>query len=226
MTINVIVADQERVFADALVSRLEAESDIEVVLAIQVRAPVPRLVDGNRAAVVVLDGDMPGRAANCLCAQLSGGADQTRVVMLSSSSEPERIADAVRVGAAAWLRKDESVDVLLDVVRGVARGETRLPASETGDVLRLLMRNADKQRENERLLASLTPRERAVLGCLAEGASNRETAGRLHMSVNTVRTHLQNLMAKLGAHSALEAVALTRDNPDWQAAGDAHQAPR
>ena len=223
MTINVVVADQERVFADALVSRLEAESDLEVVLAVQVRAPGTRLVDGKSAEVVLLDGDLPGRAANCLCAQLSGRAGRSRVVMLSSSSEPDRIAAAVRSGAAGWLRKDESVELLLDVVRGVARGETRLPASQTGDVLRLLMHDADRRRENERLLASLTPREQAVLGCLAEGASNRETAEKLHMSVNTVRTHLQNLMSKLGAHSALEAVALTRDNPDWQAPGNPHE---
>lgn len=221
MTINVIVADQERVFADALVSRIEAESDMEVVLAVQVRAPATRLAEGRAAEVVVLDGDLPGRTAVCLCAQLSGRPGRTRVVMLSSSSEPERIAAAVRSGAAAWIGKDESVELLLDVVRGVARGETRLPARQTGEVLQLLMRDADRQRENERLLASLTPRERAVLGCLAEGASNRETAEKLHMSVNTVRTHLQNLMAKLGAHSALEAVALTRDNPDWQPPGNA-----
>lgn len=214
MTINVIVADQERTFADALVSRLETEGDLEVVLAVQVRAPGPWLVEGKTAEVMVLDGDLPGEAANRLCAQLSGRADPTRVVMLSSSSEPERIVEAVRAGAAAWLRKDESVELLLDVIRGVARGETRLPPRETGQVLQLLMRGADQQRRNERLLATLTPREQAVLGCLAEGASNRETAETLHMSVNTVRTHLRNLMAKLGAHSALEAVALTRGNPD------------
>ena len=222
MTINVIVADQERTFADALVSRLSAECDMEVVLAVQVRAPGPWLVEGKTAEVMVLDGDLPGEAANRLCAQLSGRADPTRVVILSSSSEPERIVEAVRAGAAAWLRKDESVDLLLDVIRGVARGETRLPVSETGQVLQLLMRGADRQRENDRLLATLTLRERAVLARLAEGASKREAAETLHMSVNTVRTHLQNLMAKLGAHSALEAVALTRGNPDWWAVKELH----
>ena len=61
----------------------------------------------------------------------------------------------------------------------------------------------------------LTARERAVLACLAEGAAHRDAvAAQLHLSVHTVRTHTQNLMAKLGAHSMLEAVALTRD-ADW-----------
>lgn len=213
MTINVIVADQERVFAEALVSRLAAEGDMCVVLAAQVRAPGPWLVAGRTAEILLLDGDLPGEAANQLCAQLARNAEQTRVVMLSSSSEPERIAEAIRSGAAGWLRKDASLDRLLEVIRGVARGETWLPPAQAGEVLRLLMRGADRQRESERKLATLTPREQAVLDCLADGTGHRETAAKLQMSVNTVRTHLQNLMAKLGAHSALEAVALTRDNP-------------
>jgi two-component system NarL family response regulator len=212
MAINVIIADRERTFADALAARLGAEDDMDIVGAIHIRAPGPWLVAGRPAEVMVLDGDLPGEAANHLCAELSGRDEPTGVIMLSSSSEPERIVEAIRAGAAAWVRKDESLDHLLQVIRGVARGETWLPASETGNVLRLLLHAVDQHRERERLLATLTPRERAVLACLAEGAGHREVARQLHLSVNTVRTHLQNLMAKLGVHSALEAVALTRDH--------------
>jgi DNA-binding NarL/FixJ family response regulator len=215
MAINVVVADQERTFADALAARLGAEGDMEVVGAVHVRAPGPWLVAGRPVEVMVLDGDLPGEAANRLCEELSRRDEPTRVIMLSSSSEPERIVAAIRVGAAAWLRKDESLEHLLHVIRGVARGETWLPPSEMGNVLRLLLREGDRHRESERLLATLTPRERAVLACLAEGAGHRDVAERLHLSVNTVRTHLQNLMAKLGVHSALEAVALTRDHAGW-----------
>jgi DNA-binding NarL/FixJ family response regulator len=149
-----------------------------------------------------------------LCAEASGRAQSARVITLSSSSEPERIVKAIRVGAAAWVRKDQSLRYLLQVIRGVARGETWLPPTETGNVLRLLLQEQDRRREKGRLLASLTPREQAVLACLAEGTGHRDAIAReLDLSVNTVRTHLQNIMAKLGVHSALEAVAITRD--DW-----------
>jgi DNA-binding CsgD family transcriptional regulator len=77
-------------------------------------------------------------------------------------------------------------------------------------VVQLLMRDQEQRRENERLIASLTPREREVLACLASGAGRMETAEQLHLSANTVRTHLQSLMAKLGVHSGLEAVAVSR----------------
>jgi DNA-binding NarL/FixJ family response regulator len=72
------------------------------------------------------------------------------------------------------------------------------------------MNGPDQEEDGDQLLAALTGREREVLVCLAEGNRRRDVAEHLHMSPNTVRTHLQNLMTKLGVHTAIEAVALTR----------------
>jgi DNA-binding NarL/FixJ family response regulator len=211
MAITVLIADSERLFAETLAVRLDDEEDMTVVAAIQVTSSGSAVNAASSADVIVVDGDLPDGAANRLCAEASGRARSFRVVALSSSSEPERIVEALRAGAAAWVRKDQSLADLLRVIRGVARGETWLPPSETGNVVRLLLDEQDRRREHERLLASLTPRERAVLTCLAEGTAHRDAiACQLGLSVNTVRTHLQNIMAKLGVHSALEAVALTR----------------
>jgi len=211
--INVLVVDQERAFADVLAARLDEEDDIEVMGAVQVQAPDSSLLAGRSAEVMLLDGDLPDDAGNRLCEQLSGGDKPTRVIMLSFSSEPERIVKALRARAAAWVRKDESLEHLLRVIRGVARGEGWLPPSETANVIQLLIWGQEKNQQNQLLLNKLTARERAVLACLAEGAAHRDAvAKQLHLSVNTVRTHTRNLMAKLDVHSMLEAVALTRDD--------------
>jgi len=181
--------------------------------------PRPWLLAQKAADVVLLDGDLPGEIGYRLCEELSGRDAQTRVIMLASSSAPIRIMQAIRAGAAALVRKDESLEHLLHVIHVVTQGETWLPPEETGNVVRLLLQERDRHREVERLLALLTPRERAVLACLAEGTACRHlVAEELHLSVNTVRTHLQNLMAKLHTHSALEAVALTRDCEGWPSA--------
>jgi DNA-binding NarL/FixJ family response regulator len=155
---------------------------------------------------VLLDADLANDAAIALCQELTRRG--SKVIMLSDSSGPERIVAAIRAGASAWVRKDQSFDDLLRVVRGTMRGETWLPPAETGSVLRLLMRAQEQRQEDDTLLAALTPREREVLDCLADGDGRRDVAERLYLSANTVRTHLQNLMTKLGVHSALEAVAL------------------
>lgn len=214
MVVRLLIFLQEGTFADALATRLEAERDLEVVAALSMRAPSPQLLTGSPANVVLLDCDLSAEAAFRLCKELSQHGDTPHVVFLSHSSDPGLIVRAIEAGAVGWVRKDESLDRLLDVIRGVARGEVWLPPRETGPVLQFLMRRSDPEREGgSEMLATLTPREREVLACLAEGVSRGDMAERLHMSPNTVRTHLQNLMSKLGVHSALEAVALTRAEP-------------
>jgi DNA-binding NarL/FixJ family response regulator len=214
MGLRVFILDQERTFADALAARLDAEADVAVVAAVNSMPPALRPVVAEDTDIVLIDGDLPGGAAFALCQELSGRGEVPHVIMLSHSSEAEAVVAAVRAGVAAWVRKDESLEHLFRVIRGVARGETWLPPAVTGQVLRLLLREREQQRQRDRLLAALTPREREVLACLADGAGRREAAVRLGLSANTVRTHLQNLMTKLQVHSTLKAVALTQSEPN------------
>jgi DNA-binding NarL/FixJ family response regulator len=211
MVVRLLIFVQEAAFADALAARLEAEPDMEVVAALYLRDPLPQLFTGSHADVVLLDGDLPGDAAFLVVEELRQWGDTPKIVFLSHTSDPQRIARATMAGTVGWVAKDDSIERLIDVIRGVVRGETWLPPAETGPVLLLLMGGSSPEEDNpSRLIAALTPREREVLACLAEGVSRRNLAERLHMSPNTVRTHLQNLMGKLGVHSTLEAVTLMR----------------
>jgi DNA-binding NarL/FixJ family response regulator len=203
--ITVAIVDQELTFADALAIRLDAEDDIKVVAVANANfGPVL----GGCADIILLDADLGPDIANPLCDVNS--SPQTRVVMLSHTSEPEQIAAAIQAGAAAWIRKDESVEHLLEVLRGAARGQTWLPVAETANVLSPLVHQQDSSSDGELAPALLTRRERQVLDCLADGAGRSEVAERLYISVNTVRTHMQNIMTKLGVHSTLEAITMVR----------------
>ena len=204
MGITAVVIDQERTFADALAIRLNAEADLEVAA---MTAPAATTAC-RHADVILLDVDLAGSIS--FCQATSHPPSATRVIMLSHTSESARIIAAIEAGARAWVGKDESIEQLLRALRGVVRGQTRVPPAETGNVLSLLLRRRERRRSRERMLALLTPRERQVLACLAEEAGRKQVADRLNLTANTVRTHMQNIMAKLGVHSALEAVALTR----------------
>jgi two-component system NarL family response regulator len=159
--------------------------------------------------IMLVDADLPDNSALTLCVEASNRDHPPRIIMLSASAEAGRIVAAVDAGAVAWVRKDESGEHLLHVIGRVTRGETWVPPAELGQVLRLLLGERERMRQEDPL-AALTRRERDVLLHVAEGADRKEVAERLHLSVNTVRTHMQSLMAKLGVHSALEAVAMTR----------------
>jgi DNA-binding NarL/FixJ family response regulator len=208
--IQVLIVDQHLAFRDALAARLQAEPDLAVMAKAHSAEFAPRVLVGRSADVILLDAELPDDSAIAFCAERTRRADTPRVVMLSAVSKPERIVAAVRAGAAAWVRKDESIDHLVRVIRGVVRGETRLPPTELGPVLRLLIKEQDNRRDCDDLLAALTPRERDVLFHLVDGAGRKEVAERMQLSANTVRTYLNSLMTKLGVHSTLEVVVLAR----------------
>ncbi|MBO0823055.1 MAG: response regulator transcription factor [Actinobacteria bacterium] len=212
--IRVLIVDQRLAFRDALATRLQAEPDLAVVAKAHSAEFAPRVLVGRSADVILLDAELPDESAIAFCADMTQNGEHPRVVMVSAASQPERIVAAVRAGAAAWVRKDESIDHLLEVIRGVVRGDTWISPRELGPVLRLLIEDQDNRRDSDDLLASLTRRERDVLFLLVEGAGRKEIAERLQLSANTVRTHLHSLMVKFGVHSTLEVVARARPRLD------------
>jgi two-component system NarL family response regulator len=208
--IKVLIVDQQRTFHDALAVRLRVEPDLVVAAEAQSTESARRALAGRAADVILLDAQLADDSAVAFCTEMTQRIHPPRVVMLSAASDAQRIVAAVRAGVVGWVRKDESIDHLLRVIRGVVRGETWLPPAELGGVLRLLIEDQEDREGYDQLLAPLTPREREVLFHLVQGAGRKEVAERLQLSANTVRTHLQSLMGKLGVHSTLEVVALTR----------------
>ena len=208
--LRVLIVDQQLAFRDALAIRLRTEPDLLVLATAQSAEFASSVLVGRSADVILLDADLPDDSAIAFAAEIMQRPDPPRIVMLSTGAEPDRIVAAVRAQAAAWVRKDESIDHLLSVIRGVVRGETWLPLRELGVVLHLLIEDQDNRRDGDDLLAALTPREQDVLFLLVEGVGRKEVANRLQLSANTVRTHLHSLMSKFGVHSTLEVVALAR----------------
>jgi DNA-binding NarL/FixJ family response regulator len=134
----------------------------------------------------------------------------TRTVVLAERDDPVRAARALQAGACGWVAKDCSLSRLLAVVRGVLRDETHLPPALLTGVLRELTAARRHRTESEQLVESLTPREQEVLRCMVAGLGRKAVAERLFLSPHTVRTHMQNVLGKLGVHSTLAAVALAR----------------
>jgi DNA-binding NarL/FixJ family response regulator len=221
--IHLLIIDQQLTFRDALAIRLRIEPDLVVTAETQSTESARRVLAGRSTDVVLLDAELPDDSSVIFCAEMMRRAPPPRVVLLSSESEAQRIVAAVRAGAVGWVRKDESIDHLLRVIRCVVRGETWLPPAQLGQVLRILIDDQDDRRGRDELLGTLTPRERDVLFHLLEGAGCKEVAVQLRLSPNTVRSYLQSLMAKFGVHSTLELVALIR--PKLEALSEDRQSP-
>ncbi|MFG3225839.1 LuxR C-terminal-related transcriptional regulator [Kitasatospora sp. NPDC048194] len=133
-----------------------------------------------------------------------------RVVVLAAADDPRRAARALHAGATGWVAKESSLARLLAVVRGVLRDETHVPPALLTGVIRELTTARRDRTESERLVDALTPREKQILRCMVAGLGRQAVAERLYLSPHTVRTHMQNVLGKLGVHSTLAAVAVAR----------------
>ncbi|QTT77772.1 response regulator transcription factor [Streptomyces mobaraensis NBRC 13819 = DSM 40847] len=238
--IRVLVVDDHRIFAESLAAALAAEQDVDVSAAgsgpAALRALERAAAEGRRYDVLLIDADLgaaaveaarvpeqrrpPGRPPTgqpegvvdgiSLVAGVRSGHPGVRTVVLAERDDPRRAAAALQAGAGGWVAKDCSLSRLLAVIRGVLRDETHLPPALLTGVLRELTAARKHRTESERLVESLTPREREVLRCMVAGLGRKAVAERLFLSPHTVRTHMQNVLGKLGVHSTLAAVALAR----------------
>lgn len=228
--IRVLVVDDHRIFAESLAAALAAEHDVEVAAAGSAPAALRCLEravgEGRRFDVLLADADLSGPAPPAGTAPAGGGEAMTggislvarvrsdhpkvRTVVLAERDDPRHAAAAIQAGAGGWVAKDCSLSRLLQVVRGVLKNETHLsPALLTG-VLEELTAARKHRTESELLVGALTPREQEVLRCMVAGLGRKAVAERLYLSPHTVRTHMQNVLGKLGVHSTLAAVALAR----------------
>ncbi|MGZ4626969.1 MAG: LuxR C-terminal-related transcriptional regulator [Kineosporiaceae bacterium] len=209
--LRLVVVDDHLTFAEALGSRLHAEPDLHVVATVGSPEQMWAVLGRERVDVVLLDLDDERPDGTAVLHELRQRCPDCRVVVIAARSDPGSIIEAVRDGVAGWVPKEQGIGQLLDTVRGVGRDETWIPAPLLTGVLQALTAAQQDTVENASLLARLTPREREVLQCMVDGMSRAEVAGQLHLSRNTVRTHVQHLLHKLGVHSSLTAVAVARN---------------
>jgi two-component system NarL family response regulator len=205
---RVLIVDDHALFAEALIARLGREPGLVLLpVAVDVRRALT-LIATERPQVVVLDMALGAESGLDVLDHLREHHPQVRVVILTALTDVDAIVQAVRRGAVAWVSKTESADLVVRVIQSVTRRGGWLPPDLLGEVLRRLTLTDPPPAGPGAALAELTPREREVLQCMVDGLSRAELAQRLGLSTNTVRTHTQNLLAKLDLHSALEAITL------------------
>ncbi|MEW6638820.1 MAG: response regulator transcription factor, partial [Actinomycetota bacterium] len=127
-------------------------------------------------------------------------------LVLSASLEPGRLARAVEAGASGVLHKSTPIKEIVDAVRRLRAGEALLPPGEVVEMLRLVSRERQQEYDARQAIERLTAREKEVLQALAEGLESKEIARKLSITVETERTHMVNILHKLGVHSRLQAL--------------------
>ncbi len=190
--IAVLIADDHPVVRQGLRTFLELQDDLEVVGEASDGAEAVELAARLLPDVVLMDLVMPGLDGIDATRRIRDGSPATRVVVLTSFSDDDRIIPAIRAGAAGYLLKDAEPRELADGIRRVHRGEGLLDPRVAGRVMREL--NDDERRAGGGVL---TERELEVLRLIARGLPNKSIAAELVVSEKTVKTHVSNILAKL-----------------------------
>jgi DNA-binding NarL/FixJ family response regulator len=195
--IRVLIADDHPVVRQGLRTFLGVQDDIEVVGEAGDGRETVALAESLAPDVILLDLKMPGVDGLAALRELRERGVTARVLVLTSAGERARVLPVVRAGAAGYLYKDVDPQALVQAIRAVHDGHV-LFAPEAADAM-LASDNDDKG------AAPLTEREREVLVHIAQGKSNREIARALVVSEKTVKTHVSNILMKLGLQDRTQA---------------------
>jgi DNA-binding NarL/FixJ family response regulator len=199
--IRVLIADDHPVVRQGLRTFLGVQDDIEVVGEAADGAEAVRLTESLEPDVVLLDLKMPGVDGQTALEELRVRGLPARVLVLTSVAESSHVLPAVRAGAVGYLYKDVDPQALVQAIRAVRDGNVLFAPEAAAAVLGADTPAATTPPE----LADLTEREREVLVEIARGQSNREIARALVVSEKTVKTHVSNVLMKLGVADRTQA---------------------
>jgi NarL family two-component system response regulator LiaR len=203
--IRILIADDHSVLREGLRMMLELQSDLEVVGEAADGFQALALARAQQPDVVLLDLMMPHMDGLTALPQIREGVPHTRVIVLTSSEEEDRMIVAMRAGAYGYLLKTEPASAVLEAIRSAYRGEVTLAPR----VARLLMEAVAHPTPHPE--DTLSPREREVLGLLARGLSNKQIAAELGMAEKTARAHVSSILQKLGFSGRTQAALYARD---------------
>jgi two-component system, NarL family, nitrate/nitrite response regulator NarL len=198
--IRLMLVDDHEMMAHSLRTILEQEDDIEVVAVAHSVAAAVADASTTQPDVILMDYYLPDGDGVSAIARIKQDHPEIKVVLLTGSDDPQALQRAVDVGCLGYLDKTAPLDELAAAVRVAATGHVVISAKDLAQLVP--GRTADP--------AALTKRERQVLHLIADGLTNQAIAAELVLSIHTVRTHVQNILTKLGAHSKLEAVAVAK----------------
>ena len=202
MKVRVLLAEDHRIFREALRTLLDKEPDVEVVAETGDGTAVPRLVKEHAVDVVCMDIQLAGMNGVETTRRLSFGSTPVKVIGLSAHNDHQFVVDMLRAGAKGYVTKTEASSELLRAIRTVAGNRVYL-CPEVMDALSGTLVNGDLE-HIRRVPNQLGPRERQVLQLVAEGHTSIQIGDRLNISPATVEVHRRNIMRKLSLHSVAE----------------------
>ena len=211
MKIRLVIADDQALVRSGFRLIVDARPDLEVVGEAEDGEQAVALVEELEPDVILLDIRMPNLDGIEATKRIVASGSGTRILVLTTFDLDEYVYGAIRAGASGFLLKDVRPGELVDAIRVVASGNALLGPTAVERLLRRFSATTDERPMDTAAVGSLTDREAETLRLLANGLSNAEIAATLVVSETTVKTHVSNLLRKLGVRDRVQAVIAAYD---------------
>jgi two-component system response regulator DevR len=207
--IRIAIVDDHEMVREGLRTILQPEADFEVVGETGLGEAVGDLVESTRPDIVLLDARLPDVSGPEVCRRLLGSHPDVRVIMVSTFSDDDLVDECIRAGARGFVVKDVEKFTLKQSIRAVHRGEGAIAPAIAG---RILDRMRVQQEATEPAAPTFSAVQTRILRLISEGFSNREIAAQVHLSENTVKSHVQEIFHRLEVRNRVEAaIRATKD---------------
>lgn len=207
---RVFVLDDHEIVRRGITNLLSVEADLEVVGEAGTAAEALRRIPAVRPRVAILDARLADGSGIDVCRDIRSSMSEVRCLILTSYDDDDALFAAVLAGASGYLLKEIRGRSLVDAIRQVAAGHSLLDPVVTQHLRRTLQQ---AQPRDERL-ASLTVREREILGLIADGLTNRQIGDRLSLAEKTVKNYVSGLLSKLGMQRRTQAAVYGAEGRD------------
>jgi two-component system, NarL family, response regulator LiaR len=198
---RVLIADDHPLMRDALTALIEDEADLELAGTATDGIQAVRQAIALAPDIVVLDLMMPGKSGLEAIDEICASDPDAHILVLTSSTDDAMVLSAIHAGALGYLIKDAQPPEVLAAIRQVGSGNSYLPPP-----IALKLAQSVRRERDAAPVEPLTEREREVLKLIGQGSSNKETAETLVLTEGTVRTHVHNILGKLGLKHRTQAV--------------------
>jgi len=208
----VLIADDQELFREGLHTLLSVQLDLQVVGEARNGEEALRLAAILKADVILMDLRMPLLGGVAATRRLKSTQPESKVIVLTTFDDDEDVFEGLRAGAVGYLLKDVPSEKLVEAIRAVARGESFLQPSIAGKVIAEFARlSPHLSAKAQALVEPLSERELDILRLLSQGASNKEIADDLVITVGTVKNHVTSILAKLGGRDRTQAALKAKE---------------
>jgi len=203
MTIKVVIADDHKLFRQGLIGLMRTREDIvEVIGEASTGVEAIQLAEQLHPNVILMDSYMPEMDGLQAAKEIRTRFPEIAIVILTSPERDGHLYEAVQLGVSGYLLKSLDATELFELLVGVVKGETAMTRTLAGKLLKAVANSIAEDKKGE---DTLTERELFVLRLVASGATNQDIAEKLSISINTVKSHLKNILSKLQLENRTQA---------------------